>query len=78
MEGVYEVDNLEQALYMITQAMFKMNDNDKLESFNYYVWEYKGHPEYGSSIKQCEEYFSKGEPIFEGIAINPKKSKGSK
>ena len=78
MEGVYEVDNLEQALYMITQAMFKMNDNDKLESFNYYVWEYKGHPEYGSSIKQCEEYFSKGEPIFEGTAINLKKSKGSK
>ena len=55
-----------------------MNDNGKLDSFKYYVWQYEGHPEYGSSIKQSEEYFSKGEPIFEGIAINPKKSKGSK
>lgn len=77
-EGVYPVKNLQEALDIITKAMFKMNGNDKLDSFKYYVWEYKGHPEYGSSIKQCEEYFSKGEPIFEGTAINLKKSKGNK
>ena len=74
-EGVYPVKNLQEAADIITKAMFKINGNDKLDSFNYYVWEYKGHPEYGSSIKQCEEYFSKGEPILEGIATNPKKSK---
>ena len=68
-EGVYPVKNLQEALDIITKAMFKMNGNDKLDSFKYYVWEYKGHPEYGSS---------KGEPIFEGTAINPKKSKGNK
>ena len=77
-EGVYPVKNLQEALDIITKAMFKMNGNDKLDSFKYYVWEYKGHPEYGSSIKQCDEFYTKGEPIFEGIAINPKKSKGSK
>ena len=55
-----------------------MNGNDKLDSFKYYVWEYKGHPEYGSSIKQCDEFYTKGEPIFEGAAINPKKSSGGK
>lgn len=77
-EGVYPVKNLQEALDIITKAMFKMNGNDKLDSFKYYVWEYKGHPEYGSSIKQCDEFYTKGEPIFEGTAINPKKSKGSK
>ena len=77
-EGVYPVKNLQEALDIITKAMFRMNGNDKLDSFKYYVWEYKGHPEYGSSIKQCDEFYTKGEPIFEGVAINPKKSKGSK
>lgn len=77
-EGVYPVKNLQEALDIITKAMFKMNGNDKLESFKYYVWEYKGHPEYGSSITQCDEFYTKGEPILEGIAMNPKKSKRSK
>ena len=77
-EGVYPVKNLQEALDIITKAMFKMNGNDKLDSFKYYVWEYKGHPEYGSSIKQCDEFYTKGEPIFEGAAINPKKSSGGK
>lgn len=77
-EGVYPVKNLQEALDIITKAMFKMNGNDKLDSFKYYVWEYKGHPEYGSSITQCDEFYTKGEPIFEGIAINPKKLKGNK
>ncbi len=76
LEGTYEVKDLQEALDIMTKEMFKMNGNDKLDSFKYYVWQYEGHPEYGSSIKQSEEYFSKGEPIFEGIAINPKKSKG--
>ena len=75
LEGTYEVKDLQEALDIMTKEMFKMNDNNKLDSFKYYVWQYEGHPEYGSSIKQCEEYFSKGEPIFEGIAINPKKGK---
>lgn len=74
-EGIYPVKNLQEAVDIITKAMFKMNGNDKLESFNYYIWEYNGHPEYGSSIKQCDEYYTKGEPILEGIAMNPKKSK---
>lgn len=78
LEGVYPVKNLQEALDIITKAMFKMNGNDKLDSFKYYVWEYKGHPEYGSSIKQCDEFYTKGEPIFEGTVTNPKKSKGSK
>ena len=78
LEGTYEVKDLQEALDIMTKEMFKMNDNGKLDSFKYYVWQYEGHPEYGSSIKQSEEYFSKGEPIFEGVAINPKKSKGSK
>lgn len=75
-EGIHPVKTLQEAVDIITKAMFKMNGNNKLDSFNYYVWEYKGHPEYGSSIKQCEEYYSKGEPILEGTAINPKKGNG--
>lgn len=73
LEGTYEVKDLQEALDIMTKEMFKMNGNDKLDSFKYYVWQYEGHPEYGSSIKQTEEYFSKGEPILEGTAINPKK-----
>lgn len=75
LEGTYEVKDLQEALDIMTKEMFKMNGNDKLDSFKYYVWQYEGHPEYGSSIKQCDEYYTKGEPIFEGVAINPKKSK---
>lgn len=77
-EGVYPVKNLQEAVDIITKAMFKMNGNNKLNSFNYYVWEYKGHPEYGSSIKQCEEYYIKGKFALEGTATNPKKSKDGK
>lgn len=72
-EGVYPVKNLQEAVDIITKAMFKMNGNNKLKSFNYYVWEYKGHPEYGSSLKQCAEYYIKGKFVLEGTATNPKK-----
>ena len=56
-----------------------MNDNvNKVNEIKYYVWEYNGHPKYGSNIKQCIEYYSKGEPIFEAYTLKPGKSKSIK
>lgn len=75
-EGLHKVKNVEEAIKMITSKMFEVNNNSKKYSeIKYYVWEYTGHPEYGSNCVQCTEYFSKGEPFYEGTAINPNKQK---
>lgn len=75
-EGLHKVKNVEEAIKMITSKMFEVNNNSKKYSeIKYYVWEYTGHPEYGSNSVQCTEYFSKGEPFYEGTAINPNKQK---
>jgi hypothetical protein len=76
--GVHKVHDLQEACKLIVTAMFRLNNNSKRDEINYYVWEYKGHPEYGSSLKQCTEYYTKGEFLTEGTVTNPKKSKGSK
>jgi ribosomal protein S18 acetylase RimI-like enzyme len=72
--GVHKVHDLQEACKLIVTAMFRLN-NSKRDEINYYVWEYKGHPEYGSSLKQCTEYYTKGEFLTEGTVTNPKKSK---
>lgn len=75
-EGLHKVKNVEEAIKMIASKMFDVNNNSKKYSeIKYYVWEYTGHPEYGSNSVQCTEYFSKGEPFYEGTAINPNKQK---
>lgn len=75
-EGLHKVKNVEEAIKMIASKMFEVNNNSKKYSeIKYYVWEYTGHPEYGSNCVQCTEYFSKGEPFYEGTAINPNKQK---
>jgi hypothetical protein len=73
--GVHKVHDLQEACKLIVTAMFRLNNNSKRDEINYYVWEYKGHPEYGSSLKQCTEYYTKGEFLTEGTVTNPKKSK---
>lgn len=73
MEGVYVVKSPEEAVLKVMGHIFDINDNDeKYDEIKYYVWEYKDHPAYGSTIKECMEYFSKGEPFYEGIAKNKK------
>lgn len=73
--GVHKVHDLREACELIVTAMFRLNNNSKRDEINYYVWEYKGHPEYGSSLKQCTEYYIKGEFLTEGTVTNPKKGK---
>ena len=74
--GTHEVKSVEEAFKMVADGFWKMNDNvNKVNEFKYYVWEYNGHPKYGSNIKQCMEYYSKGEPIFEAYTLKPGKSK---
>lgn len=71
LEGIYEVDNIEDVIDMITSGMFAVNNNYlKYKKINYYVWEYEGHPPYGSDCIECMEYFSQGEPIYEDVAIS--------
>ena len=61
---------------MVANGFWKMNDNvNKVNEIKYYVWEFTGHPKYGSSIQKCIEYYSKGEPIFEAYTLKPGKSK---
>ena len=45
--------------------------NKEAKTFKCYLWEYTGHPKYGSNIKQCIEYYSKGEPIKEWTQVEP-------
>ena len=77
--GTHEVKSVEEAFKIVANGYWKFNDNiNKVNEFKYYVWEYNGHPKYGSNIKQCMEYYSKGEPIFEAYTLKPGKSKSIK
>ena len=84
MEGVHEVKSLDHACSMVGDGFWKINDNlknvkpikhdnmkNECKSFKCYLWEYTGHPKYGSNMKQCMEYYSKGEPIKEWIQVEP-------
>lgn len=72
LQGVHEVKSPEEAIRMIIEKMIEYH---KTESIKYYVWEYSGHPPYGSNIETCIKYFSKGEPFHEGVMDKPKKIK---
>jgi ribosomal protein S18 acetylase RimI-like enzyme len=73
--GTHEVKSVEEAIKIVADGFWKINDNiNKTNEFKYYVWEFTGHPKYGSNIKQCNEYYSKGEPIFESNCLKPGKS----
>ena len=76
LEGTHTVKFLDEAVDMIMKKVWDINDNkSKYDKIKYYVWEYKGHPPYGSDMKTCHEYFTKGEPIGEGMFKNPYKRK---
>ena len=68
LQGVHEVKSPEEAIRMIIEKMIEYH---KTESIKYYVWEYSGHPPYGSNIETCIKYFSKGEPFNEGTLNKP-------
>ena len=73
--GTHEVKSIEEAFKIVANGYWKFNDNiNKVNEFKYYVWEFTGHPKYGSSIQKCIEYYSKGEPIFESNCLKPGKS----
>lgn len=72
MQGVHKVKYPEEAVRMIIERFFKMCDD---ETIKYYVWEYSGHPPYGSTMKECTEYFTEGEPFMEGSMNKPEKIK---
>ena len=75
MTGTHQAKSKEEIFKMVANGFWKMNDNvNKVNEIKYYVWEYNGHPKYGSNIKQCMEYYSKGEPIFEAYTLKPGKS----
>ena len=75
MAGTHQAKSKEEIFKMVANGFWKMNDNvNKVNEIKYYVWEYNGHPKYGSNIKQCIEYYSKGEPIFEAYTLKPGKS----
>ena len=72
MAGCHQATTKEEIFKMVADGFWKMNDNvNKVNEIKYYVWEYNGHPKYGSNIKQCMEYYSKGEPIFEAYTLKP-------
>lgn len=76
MAGTHQAKSKEEIFKMVANGFWKMNDNvNRVNEIKYYVWEYNGHPKYGSNIKQCMEYYSKGEPIFEAYTLKPGKSK---
>lgn len=76
MAGTHQATTKEEIFKMVADGFWKMNDNvNKVNEIKYYVWEYNGHPKYGSNIKQCMEYYSKGEPIFEAYTLKPGGSK---
>ena len=73
--GTHEVKSVEEAFKIVANGFWKMNDNvNKVNEIKYYVWEFTGHPKYGSNIQKCIEYYSKGEPIFEAYTLKPGKS----
>ena len=82
--GVHQVKNLDHACNIVADGFWKINDNlnkvkpekdpnitKPLKKFKCYLWEYTGHPPYGSNMKQCTEYYSKGEPIKEWYQVEP-------
>lgn len=72
MAGTHQATTKEEIFKMVADGFWKINDNvNKFNEIKYYVWEYNGHPKYGSNIKQCMEYYSKGEPIFEAYTLKP-------
>lgn len=76
MAGTHQAKSKEEIFKMVANGFWKMNDNvNKVNEIKYYVWEFTGHPKYGSSIQKCIEYYSKGEPIFEAYTLKPGKSK---
>lgn len=72
MKGVHKVKYPEEAVRMIIERFFKICDDNTIK---YYVWEYSGHPPYGSTMKECTEYFTEGEPFMEGSMNKPEKIK---
>lgn len=76
MAGTHQATTKEEIFKMVADGFWKINDNvNKFNEIKYYVWEYTGHPKYGSNIEQCMEYYSKGEPIFEAHTLKPGGSK---
>ena len=76
LEGVHKVGHVDEAIRMIVEKIWDINNNaKKYDKINYYVWEYSGHPPYGSDMKTCHKYFSKGEPFHEGSLNKPEKIK---
>ena len=82
--GVHQVKNLNHACNIVADGFWKINDNlnkvkpekdpnitKPLKKFKCYLWEYTGHPPYGSNIKQCMKYYSKGEHIKEWYQVEP-------
>lgn len=72
LQGVHEVKSPEEAVRMIIEKMIEYH---KTESIKYYVWEYSGHPPYGSDMNTCLKYYTKGEPFHEGSMNKPEKIK---
>lgn len=69
LEGVHHVKSPEDAALKVMDKVFDINDNSKkYDEIKYYVWEYEGHPPYGSTMEECGKYFTKGEPFHEGTA----------
>ena len=76
LEGVHKLGHVDEAIRMIVEKIWDINNNDKkYDKINYYVWEYSGHPPYGSDMETCHKYFSKGEPFHEGSLNKPEKIK---
>lgn len=72
LQGVHEVKSPEEAVRMIIEKMIEYH---KTESIKYYVWEYSGHPPYGSDMNTCLKYYTKGEPFHEGSMNKPENNK---
>ena len=73
LEGVHHVKSPEDAALKVMDKVFDINDNGKkYDEIKYYVWEYEGHPPYGSTMEECGKYFTKGEPFHEGTAMKIK------
>ena len=84
MEGAHEVKSLDHACSMVGDGFWKINDNLKkvkptkqpnmnkeAKTFKCYLWEYTGHPPYGSNMATCTKYYSKGEPLKEWTQVEP-------
>lgn len=66
-DGVAVFDDIKEVFEFIVPRMFEMNDNKRnYKSIDYYVWNYKGHPQYGCDYREYMEYVTQGEPFLEG------------